>query len=223
MPCTRTCLLSCLAPFLPWLCCRLTYNLQSLDYSNNPGITGPIPPQMGLLEGLQVVRLQNTSLSCSGITRPFVVTTNASCSDPARCKTARQYGSVEAQQHVCAPSEQLPCFLRFSDYLIPREDNSNMRCRYIVRLPQEQAIEACSGSLPADLGASADSLPKMSSEPYDQVWYVDPSYYQYQENVCECLVVSWGVGGQELMAGLHLPSRACRTSQCVCFGVLIAH
>jgi hypothetical protein len=37
--------------------CRLAYSLQSIDYSNNPGITGRIPPEMGLLEGLQTARL----------------------------------------------------------------------------------------------------------------------------------------------------------------------
>jgi hypothetical protein len=121
---------------LPLLLClfysayyRLAYSLQSIDYSNNPGITGRIPPQMGLLEGLQVARLQNTSLSCSGITRPYTVTTNQSCSDPECCKTPQTFGSVQTQQHVCDEEEQLPCFLRFSDYLLPREDASNMRCK----------------------------------------------------------------------------------------------
>jgi hypothetical protein len=103
--------------------------LQSIDYSNNPGITGRIPPQMGLLEGLQVARLQNTSLSCSGIIKPYMVTTNASCSNPARCKTPRWFGDALAAQHVCSEEEALPCFLRFSDYLLPREDASNMRCK----------------------------------------------------------------------------------------------
>jgi hypothetical protein len=103
--------------------------LESIDYSNNPGITGRIPPEMGLLEGLQTARLQNTSLSCSGIIRPYTVTTNQSCSDPERCKTPQRFGSAEAQQHVCSEAEQLPCFLRFSDYVLPREDASNMRCK----------------------------------------------------------------------------------------------
>jgi hypothetical protein len=108
---------------------RLSYSLQSIDYSNNPGITGRIPPQMGLLESLQVARLQNTSLSCSGIIKPYTVTTNASCSDPARCKTPHTFDDALAKQHVCSEEEQLPCFLRFSDYLLPREDASNMRCK----------------------------------------------------------------------------------------------
>lgn len=108
---------------------RLAYSLQSIDYSNNPGMTGRIPAAMGLLEGLQTARLQNTSLSCSGITQPYTVTTNASCSDPARCKTPRRFGDVEAQQHLCSEEQQLPCFLRFSDDELPREDASNMRCK----------------------------------------------------------------------------------------------
>ncbi|KAF6265314.1 hypothetical protein COO60DRAFT_1039404 [Scenedesmus sp. NREL 46B-D3] len=107
----------------------LAYSLQSIDYSNNPGMTGRIPAAMGLLEGLQTARLQNTSLSCSGITQPYTVTTNASCSDPARCKTPRRFGDVEAQQHLCSEEQQLPCFLRFSDDELPREDASNMRCK----------------------------------------------------------------------------------------------
>eukprot|EP00882_Tetradesmus_deserticola_P003941 GHRQ01004167.1.p1 GENE.GHRQ01004167.1~~GHRQ01004167.1.p1 ORF type:complete len:529 (+),score=216.66 GHRQ01004167.1:433-2019(+) len=107
----------------------LAYSLQSIDYSNNPGMTGRIPPEMGLLQGLQSAQLQNTSFSCSGITQPYTAATNASCSDPARCKTPRKFGDVEAQQHVCSIGQQLPCFLRFSDYLLPREDASNMRCK----------------------------------------------------------------------------------------------
>lgn len=84
---------------------------------------------MGLLQGLQTARLQNTSLSCSGIIKPYTVTTNASCSDPGRCKTPKRFGDEVTGQHVCSEQEQLPCFLKFSDYLLPREDASNMRCK----------------------------------------------------------------------------------------------
>ncbi|WIA30200.1 hypothetical protein OEZ86_000292, partial [Tetradesmus obliquus] len=167
----------------------LSYSLQSIDYSNNPGITGRIPPQMGLLQGLQTARLQNTSLSCSGIIKPYTVTTNASCSDPGRCKTPKRFGDEVIGQHVCSEQEQLPCFLKFSDYLLPREDASNMRCKYIVRLPRDKALEACAGSPdadPTDLGDYAPLLADVRPEAYEQSWYVDPSYFQYQQ--CECLM-----------------------------------
>jgi hypothetical protein len=49
----------------------LSYGLQDLDLSNNEGLTGFLPPQMGLLP-LRSVRAAGTDLSCAGIIRPYV-------------------------------------------------------------------------------------------------------------------------------------------------------
>jgi hypothetical protein len=62
--------------------------------------------------------------------------------------------------------------------------------RYIVRLPKAKAIEVCAGDPsadPTDLGDYAQLLADISSEAYEQSWFVDPSYFQYQQ--CECLMV----------------------------------
>jgi hypothetical protein len=54
------------------LLCRLSYNLAELDLSNNTGVTGLLPAQLGLLPQLQVVKMLQTNLSCAGITKPYV-------------------------------------------------------------------------------------------------------------------------------------------------------
>lgn len=58
--------------------CRLSYSLSELDLSNNSGITGMLPPQLGLLPRLQAVKVTTTHMSCAGIIKPFV-----SCSEAA--------------------------------------------------------------------------------------------------------------------------------------------
>lgn len=60
-----------------------------------------------------------------------------------------------------------------------------------MRLPRDKALEACAGSPdadPTDLGDYAPLLADIRPEAYEQSWYVDPSYFQYQQ--CECLMVS---------------------------------
>jgi hypothetical protein len=44
---------------------------------------------------------------------------------------------------------------------------------------------------PTDLGDYAPLLADIRPEAYEQSWFVDPSYFQYQQ--CECLMVgaSW--------------------------------
>jgi hypothetical protein len=191
-----------------------------MDVSNNPGVTGVLPPQLGLLSRLRSVRTGNTSMSCAGITRPFALATNNSCSDPDRCTTPRMYGEQAAAQRVCAAQQLLPCFLRFSEYLIPREDDSNMRCKFIQRRSAADARAACGGGGSGSggggggevLGDQAASLPDLGGgERLAQAWHVDPAYYQYQ--VCECLLVR----------GRVLRSGCARTYVCVggvrCCGV----
>eukprot|EP00878_Enallax_costatus_P004317 GHUV01004548.1.p1 GENE.GHUV01004548.1~~GHUV01004548.1.p1 ORF type:complete len:1095 (+),score=312.31 GHUV01004548.1:392-3676(+) len=164
----------------------LAYSLQLADFSNNPGLTGFIPPQLGLVESLQSVRISNTSLSCGGIIQPYTITTNSSCSDPEQCRTPKTFGDNSTRRHVCSPDEQLPCFLKFSDYLVPRDDDSNMRCKVILRMAQEESVQACGGHSRNQLGQQDSLIPKLSAFTYQQTWFVDPGYYQYQ--ACECLV-----------------------------------
>jgi hypothetical protein len=77
--------------------------------------------------------------------------------------------------------------------------------RYIVRLPKFKAIEACAGDPntdPTDLGDYAPLLADVSSEAYEQSWFVDPSYFQYQQ--CECLMVSTVACKRSFMLTLEL-------------------
>lgn len=111
-----------------------------------------------------------------------VVTTNYSCSDPRVCLTPQQFGNASTGTKKCAPDALLPCFLQFTDYFLPKDDDSNMKCKVIVRKSTERARKDCEGPL----GEQAASIPdKMRIAR----WEIDPSYYQYQ--ACECLQVSF--------------------------------
>lgn len=58
-------------------------------------------------------------------------------------------------------------------------------------MPRDKALQACSGDPNVDLtdlGDYAQLLADISPEAYEQSWFVDPSYFQYQQ--CECLMVS---------------------------------
>jgi hypothetical protein len=107
----------------------------------------------------------------AGIIRPYNVTTNSSCTDPAVCTTPVTVGDEAAATAAaaavtvgdeaaaaaaaavtvgdeaaaaaaavtvgdeaaagvhCSAEQLLPCFLRFSDWMVPRGDASNMRCK----------------------------------------------------------------------------------------------
>jgi hypothetical protein len=117
------------------------------------------------------------------------LTTNVSCSDPKRCTTPQQFGDPDAPIAKCQRDQLLPCFLRFSDYAVPREDSSNMKCQTILQKPVEQAQQDCGGSGPQQLGEQASNIPERSTDRMTARWDIDPSYYQYQ--TCECLLVSW--------------------------------
>lgn len=109
------------------------------------------------------------------------VTTNNSCSDPKICLTPKQFGNVSAITTKCAPDALLPCFLKFTDYAIPRDDNSNMKCKQIARKPTEQARADCAGAL-------AEQAATIPEKRWMARWEIDPAYYQYQ--ACECLQAS---------------------------------
>jgi hypothetical protein len=76
---------------------RTSYSLSELDLSNNPGITGVLPPQLGLLKSLKLVKYTATNLSCAGITQPYVrgpgcvlcvhrTLGSSQCAMPNRCR-----------------------------------------------------------------------------------------------------------------------------------------
>lgn len=188
----------------------LAYGLADMDISNNPGVTGFLPPQMGVLTRVKQVRATNTNMSCAGIVQPYNISTNNSCSDPERCRTPRTFGNADSRYQVCKKDELLPCFLRFSDYLVPRDDESNMRCKLIQRRPVEEAKANCGGpNGNVSLGEQAAQLPEYTvSDRQQQMWYVDPGYYQFQ--VCECLLVSL-LPLPERETGQHMKTLLCST------------
>lgn len=192
------------------LLCRLAYGLQELDFSNNPGLTGMLPPQMGLLARLKQIRASDTNMSCAGIISPYVVTTNNSCTDPKRCTTPVMLGSPDTRYQPCTEETLLPCFLRFSEYMIPRDDDSNMRCKYILRRPVADAREACGSDQDTGLGTQAAQLPELGSDRLGQIWQVGPSYFQFR--VCECLLVRgptsrrWLLPGSPFLSCSQLPA-----------------
>lgn len=110
------------------------------------------------------------------------VTTNNSCNDPQRCHTPQQFGDLSPGIKRCASDALLPCFLKFTDFYVPRDDASNMRCKPIVRKSASEARRDCAG--PELLGDQAQSIP---DKRWTARWEIDPSYYQYQ--ACECLMV----------------------------------
>lgn len=126
----------------------------------------------------------------SGFCLLQTVTTNVSCTDVDYCTTPEEFGNASAAAQRCAPDQLLPCFLMFTDYTVPREDASNMKCKAITRKPTKQATEDCAGPAPHGLGAEASLLPAVSSDRWMARWELDPSYYQFQS--CECLLVSEG-------------------------------
>lgn len=84
--------------------------------------------------------------------------------------------------YQCSDAELLPCFLTFSEHAVPRTDRTNMACPAIVRLPHDEAVVACSGSAPYQLGVLAPGV--AVTQTGEQSWELDPSYYQYRKCVC---------------------------------------
>jgi hypothetical protein len=129
-------------------------------------------------------------MACSGIIRPYNVTTNASCSNPDTCKTPQPFGDKATALMHCSDEQVLPCFLRFSDESLPLDDASNMRCRYILRKLPQQAKDDCAAAQGMyGLGPDADEvMPDIVRDAQQQQWMLDPMYFQYRG--CSCLTVS---------------------------------
>jgi len=90
----------------------------------------------------------------------------------------------------CPASELLPCFLMFTNYVIPQRDGSNQACPLVVRRSTDEAVVKCSGEQPSQLGSQAYLLHEASSTdvPIEQQrWQLDAKYFQYQG--CICLTV----------------------------------
>uniref|UniRef100_A0A383VLE1 Guanylate cyclase domain-containing protein n=1 Tax=Tetradesmus obliquus TaxID=3088 RepID=A0A383VLE1_TETOB len=172
---------------IPAYALMFTVALLSGDLSNNSGITGIIPPQMGFAGDLRRMSLKGTSLSCADVIKPYAVRVNNSCTNPNVCLTDVWAESSHGDDYVCPDEQVLPCFLAFSNESLPRDDASNMRCRLIVRRAPEDARAACSGSDPPFfLGGESESLPDNSESGSEQAWVIDPKYYQYRG--CSCLL-----------------------------------
>lgn len=168
---------------------------------------------MGFLLNLQKARTTGTSMSCSGVTKPYIITTNASCNDPTRCKTPHLIQGDEEAGEPCSDSELLPCFLRFSNESLPREDSSNMRCKFITRKPPAMAKADCAGgSDPYTLEDNAEYLPDIVKDSTEQSWLIDPAYYQYRE--CTCLQVRRCTGSRWHSCTLPLAQWLCVSDTC---------
>lgn len=145
---------------------------------------GPLPPQIGVLKSLERFDGRNTSMSCS-----------ADGLD----------GGVGGGTARCAADELLPCFLRFSEHVVPLTDASNMACPVIERLSEADAVAACSGGGPMQLGDQAYLLEGVDTGV--QSWFLDPAYFQYAH--CNCLVVRH-------QQALGLQHSALRAACCTC-------
>ncbi|KAF6255371.1 hypothetical protein COO60DRAFT_215437 [Scenedesmus sp. NREL 46B-D3] len=146
----------------------LTFGLSDVILDTN-SLTGVIPPEMSVLKNLHEVDLRNSSMSCLGT--------------PDAAAAAEQPPLQQQQQQQCTDSQLLPCFLSFSRVTLPRTDNNHMACPVILRLPLDEAVQACSGDGPSQLGEQAGNIADIVST--QQTWDVDPSYYQYRP--CSCL------------------------------------
>jgi hypothetical protein len=144
---------------------------------------------MGFSEHVRTVTLTGTSMSCSGITRPFAVSVKASCNDALKCRSMEWVPANTTANQTCPADAVLPCFLRFTEESLPKDDSSNMRCKLIARRSPEEARASCvAGEPPFSLGTEGENLPEISRTASEQAWLIDPSYYQYRG--CTCLLVS---------------------------------
>lgn len=189
----------------------MSISLQQLSLNNNTLVGGPLPPDLGLLRNLKHISLHNNNLSCVPLrvytkTPYLYLPNNDDVSRSNSSRPASSAGSVASLHgssggiaeidgnttlinlqptYQCTEKELLPCFLTFSEHTVPRTDNTKMACPEIVRLPHGQAVSACSGSAPWQLGVLAEGLAETQTS--EQSWEVDPDYYQYKG--CSCLKV----------------------------------
>jgi hypothetical protein len=135
------------------------------------------------------------------------VSVNASCNDATKCKTKEWVAANTTANQSCPSDQVLPCFLRFTQESLPKDDNSNMRCKLIARRAPDDARAACSaGQYPFSLESEGQNLPEISRTASEQSWVIDPAYYQYRG--CTCLLVSLQNG--ELGAALTPVRYDCR-------------
>lgn len=109
-------------PLLRMLC-RFSYYLTNVRLSNNQ-LTGRIPQEVAVLPFLESMHLSNNTFSCMG-------TASVNSTGPDACSNAEQV---------------LPCFLRLTEYTVPRSDASNMECPDVIRKPRSNIIADCAES-----------------------------------------------------------------------------
>lgn len=175
---------------LLWRCnaCRLTLSLQKLTLDSNVFV-GPLPSQLGLLQDLDSVSLRGTNVSCVPLSAyssiPHSIADNASNSSNSSDEEDTAHTHLRLDQtYSCSDAELLPCFLTFSEHQVPRTDSTKMACPDVVRLPHEQAVAACSGAAPWQLGVLAGGV-AVTQTARAQSWDVEPRYFQYRK--CTCL------------------------------------
>lgn len=111
---------------LPINTCRLAYSLTELDLSNNTGITGFLPPQMGLVPRLQELKITNTNMSCAGIIKAYVSAARlprwcASSGTASYCPQSRMFLSISH----CGPQSAM----------VPFANRHNNGCKYHTHSP----------------------------------------------------------------------------------------
>eukprot|EP00775_Hariotina_reticulata_P007361 gene7361-7572_t len=157
--------------------------LSIVKLANNM-LTGRLPPELGLLSALAAVDVSNNNLSCNG--QRQISSDSGSGSG----------GTRQVAQQRCPSQQLLPCILNITQELIPRPDDSHMKCPLIYRKPWQQAMKDCSSTGPAQLGDRVSSMRDLSYLVAQQSWQVDPAYYQYTG--CHCLG-----GYREVWDGSH--------------------
>jgi hypothetical protein len=142
----------------------LAYNLRDFILVNNTGIIGRLPDEAGGLSQLSRLAVQGTGLSCVP-------------DDIAQAQAEARAAGRPMRPYKCPPGQQLPCFLEFEPFDVPRSDESRMACLPLKRRTLDDMRAACPpAALPAQ-DAGPDAL--------GQQWDLPPSYYQYQG--CRCL------------------------------------
>jgi hypothetical protein len=192
---------------------RRTSNLEELQLGSN-FLTGPVPPQLGLLKKINVVNLaQNPALDCllpgqrstssssaasaeGRLTSGLVGSTGSGAIKLADGMYAVPLRASEPKPY-CSDEQLLPCFLYFANYTVPRADNSKMACPAILRRHIEEARSMCAGDGPGQLGSQSHNVADALAAD-EQSWKIEPGYYHYRG--CRCFSVS--VAAAACMLGL---------------------
>lgn len=170
--------------------CRQTSNLEELQLGNN-NLSGPLPPQLGFLKKLDLINLlQNDNLKCP--TQQHVTSYDTGSSSSSLSNNGTEFGETQGVLAVarCIGDQLLPCFLQFSNYTLPRTDASNMSCPLVLRRSYDEAQRTCAGDGAMQLGKQAHNVADAMAD--EQVWKLDPTYFQYKG--CRCLPVGFIAG-----------------------------